>query len=115
MKILLTTILTALIFFAPAVSSAEKVVIKHAIGEVLAIDIAAKSLTIKKKSMDAEFYIDDATVVKAGKEKKIAADIKIGDSVVVKYFVKEGVKTTKIIEIKQPKQQAASAAKPDHK
>ncbi|MDX9715411.1 MAG: hypothetical protein RBT37_08285 [Dissulfurispiraceae bacterium] len=115
MKILMATVLSVLLFFIPAVLSAERIIIKHAIGEVLAIDVAAKSLTIKKKSISVEFFIDEATIVRTGKEKKNVSDIKIRDSVVVKYFVREGTKITKTIEIKQPRQISLAAVKPDKK
>ncbi|MCE5311865.1 MAG: hypothetical protein LLF86_01795 [Nitrospiraceae bacterium] len=112
MKRLLSISAVSFLIFFLASASAEKVVIKHALGEVLAIDIASKSLTIKKKSMEVSFFIDEKTIVKQGKEKKAVSDIKIGDMVVVKYFEKEGVKTTSIIEIKPPKPLPADGARP---
>lgn len=103
MNRLLAVALVSFFMLFAGLAYAEKVVIRHAMGEVLAIDVASRSLTVKKKSIEVVFFIDEKTVVKSGKEKRAVSDIKISDRVVVKYFEKDGVKTTSIIEIKPPK------------
>lgn len=109
MNRVLTVALVSFFMLFAGVVYAEKIVIRHAMGEVIAIDVASRSLAVKKKSMDVVFVIDEKTVVKAGRDKKEVSDIKIGDRVVVKYFEKDGVKTTSTIEIKPLKPLPAAA------
>lgn len=72
-------------------------------GEVAAVDVAAKSLTLKplKYKEDIVVTINENTLVKMNKEKKSLNDIKVGDTVKVWFFEKD--KTAKSVEIKPVK------------
>ncbi len=69
-------------------------------GEVVAIDVAAKSLTIKpvKYKDTVAITINENTLVKMLREKKSLTDIKVGDTITVWIFEKDNV--AKSIEIK---------------
>lgn len=86
-------------------------------GEVAAMDVAAKSLTLKplKYKEDIVVTINENTFVKMNKEKKALSDVKVGDIVTVWFFEKD--KTVKSIEIKPPKaeKKALEPAKPSPK
>lgn len=83
-------------------------------GEVAAIDVAAKSLTLKPSKYKEEIVVtlDDNTLVKMNKEKKSPNDVKVGDTVKVWFFEKD--KRAKSIEIKPVKTESREAgpAKP---
>jgi len=88
---------------APAAPAEKKAVHKSAkkqvTGEVVAVDAAAMTLTVKGKKGDVALSADDKTAVKMGKEKKALADVKVGDKVKVKYTVKEGKNMAKSIAL----------------
>lgn len=78
----------------------EKPKVIQRTGEVAAIDVAARSLTLKPLKYKEEIIvtISENTLVKMRKEKKSLTDVKVGDTVVVWFFEKD--KTAKSIEIK---------------
>ena len=86
-------------------------------GEVVAMDIAARSMTVKslRYKEDIVVTINETTFVKMNKEKKSLADVKVGDIVTVWFFEKD--KSAKSIDIKPPKpeQKAPEPAKPSPK
>ncbi len=71
--------------------------VKQVTGEVVAVDVAAKTLTVKGKAGDVALTVDDKTTVKVGKEKKALADIKVGDKATVKYAEADGKNVAKSI------------------
>jgi Cu/Ag efflux protein CusF len=99
----------------------EKPKVINRTGEVVAIDVAAKSLTLKslKYKENIVITINENTLVKMNKEKKSLADVKVGDTVTVWFFEKD--KTAKSIEIKTAKteqkeeKKGAEPAKPPKK
>lgn len=112
MKRALVLVVVTLFVIAAAglVSAAEKARVKQITGEVVTVDAAAKTLTVKGKKAEAVVTTDDKTVVKLGKEKKPLSDVKIGDTVTVKYTEAGGKAVAKSIEIK-PAKAAAKAGK----
>ena len=86
-------------------------------GEVVAMDIAARSMTVKslRYKEDIVVTINETTFVKMNKEKKSLADVKVGDIVTVWFFEKD--KSAKSIDIKppRPEQKAPEPAKPSPK
>ena len=95
----------------------EKPKVIQRTGEVAAIDIAARSMTVKplRYKEDIVVTINENTFVKMNKEKKTVADVKVGDVVTVWFFEKD--KSVKSIDIKPPKpeQKAPEPAKPSPK
>ncbi|HSW61706.1 MAG TPA: hypothetical protein VLH56_00055 [Dissulfurispiraceae bacterium] len=67
-------------------------------GEVVTIDVAAKSMTVKHKTDTIIITLTDTTLVKMNRDRKTAADIQIGDRVTVWFFEKD--KTARSIDIK---------------
>lgn len=67
-------------------------------GEVVTIDAAAKSMTVKYRNDTIIITLTDATLVKMQRTRKAITDIKIGDRVTVWFFEKD--KTAKSIDIK---------------
>ena len=70
---------------APAV---EKAKMHHFTGEVTAMDMAAKTLTVKGKKGDMTFDVTDA---------KMKGEPKAGDKVVVRYMEKDGKMVAKFV------------------
>lgn len=97
---------------------AERVAVKQYTGEVVTVDAAAKSLTVKGRSAEMVFTTDDKSTVTINKDKKTLADVKLGDKVTVKYSVVDGKNVVRSIAVKPPKpeakadKKAAEAAKP---
>lgn len=95
----------------------EKPKVIQRTGEVVAIDIAARSMTVKplRYKEDIVVTINENTFVKMNKEKRTVADVKVGDVVTVWFFEKD--KSVKSIDIKPPKaeQKAPEPAKPSPK
>ena len=52
-------------------------------GEVTAVDIDAKTITVKTKKGEVVISISDASTITVGKETKALADVKVGDKVKV--------------------------------
>lgn len=67
-------------------------------GEVVTIDAAAKSMTVKYRNDTIIITLTDTTLVKMQRARKAITDIKIGDRVTVWFFEKD--KTAKSIDIK---------------
>ncbi len=80
---------------APAKAEASKQVI----GNVSAVDVNAKTLTVKGRKADVTVFIDDKTKIMAGKDTKTLADIKVGDKTSIKYTEADGKNTAKSIAI----------------
>lgn len=78
-------------------------------GEVVTIDAAAKSMTVKYRNDTIIITLTDTTFVKMQKERKSISDIKIGDRVTVWFFEKD--KTAKSVDIKP----ASPSAEPTKK
>ena len=76
---------------APAV---EKAKMHHFTGEVTAMDMAAKTLTVKGKKGDMTFDVTDA---------KMKGEPKAGDKVKVAYTKKDGKIVAKYVKIKGAK------------
>ncbi|MGD0280945.1 MAG: hypothetical protein ABSB95_01125 [Dissulfurispiraceae bacterium] len=83
--------------------AADKVRIKLISGDVVTVDAAVKTLTVKGKKAEVVITVDDKTAVKMDKEKKTLADIIVGDKVTVKYAGTEGKNVARYIHIKTAK------------
>jgi len=94
--------------------AADKVIVKQITGDVVTIDVAVKTLTVKGRKAEVVITADDKTTVKVNKEKKTLSDIKVGDKVTLKYAEVEGKKIARSIEIKTAKtgKKGAEPAKP---
>ncbi|MGD0884738.1 MAG: hypothetical protein ABSA46_07690 [Thermodesulfovibrionales bacterium] len=79
---------------APAKKAPAKV--HHITGEVVAVDAAAKTLTVKAKKEDVALSADDKAAAKL-------ADVKVGDKVMVTYKEVEGKKVATHIAEKKGK------------
>ncbi len=111
---------------APAEAAEKKAPakVKSITGEVAAVDAKANTVTVKGKKGDVTVMTDAKTKVMMGKEKKMAADVKAGDKVTVKYTEADGKMMAKSIAIKpaeaekkmeKKEKKAESAAKPADK
>lgn len=87
---------------APVKAEEKKapVKIKRISGEVIAVDAATGTLTVKIKKQEVSLSTDDKTVVKKGKETKTVADVVVGDKVIVKYKEVDGKNIAKSIAVK---------------
>ncbi|MEW6162713.1 MAG: hypothetical protein AB1606_05320 [Nitrospirota bacterium] len=94
---------------------AEKPKVKQVTGEVKAVDTKAMTITVTKKVKDkveeTVVTVDDKTKITLDKEKKVLADVKVGDKVTVKYTEVEGKNVAKSVAIK-PAPKKAEPAKP---
>lgn len=86
---------------------AEKAKVKQVTGEVVAVDAAAKSITVKGRKAD----------VTMSAEANLLADVKVGDKVTAKYTVQDGKNVAKSIKkaaakADKPKAEAKPADKP---
>lgn len=101
-SILLALFLAGFLACSAAYAEKKPKVIQKS-GEVLAIDVAAKSLTIKpvKYKNTITVMINEKTLVKMGREKKSLSDIKVGDVITLWIFEKDNI--AKSIEIKPAK------------
>ncbi|MBP1748566.1 MAG: hypothetical protein H6Q52_1105 [Deltaproteobacteria bacterium] len=87
-----------------AEKKATKEKVHQATGEVTAVDMAAKTLTIKAKKGDMTFDVTDV---------KMKAEPKAGDKVMVKYTEKDGKMTAKSVKaVKAAKKAEKKEAKP---
>lgn len=94
---------------AAPVFAKEKLKVIQRTGEVVAIDAAAKSMTVKYRNDTIIITLTDTTLVKMQRERKAISDIKMGDRVTVWFFEKD--KTAKSIDIKPDKPAAEPAKK----
>lgn len=90
-------------FVAGNASAAQKVKIRIITGDVVTVDAAVKTLTVKGKKGEVVISVDDKTVVKIDKEKKTLSDINVGDRVTVKYAETEEKNVARSIENKTAK------------
>lgn len=82
---------------------AEKPKVKQVTGEVAAVDMAAKSITVKGRKADVTMTADP----------KLLEGVKVGDKVVAKYTVQDGKNVAKSIKPAKPKAEKPKAeAKP---
>lgn len=82
----------------------KKATVKQITGEVVAIDAAAKTITIKGKKAELLLSADE----------KMLKDIKVGDKVVAKYEEKEGKMIAKSLKKAEAKaEQKADEIKPE--
>ncbi|MCL4457436.1 MAG: hypothetical protein M1147_09435 [Nitrospirae bacterium] len=104
---ILLSFLLAVVLANTAVAAEKKPKAIQKTGEVVAIDVAAKSLTIKpvKYKDTIAITINENTLVKMLREKKSLTDIKVGDTITVWIFEKDNV--AKSIEIKPVKTEKA--------
>jgi len=107
---------------APAPAVEEKkapVKVKQVTGEVKAVDAKAMTLTVTKKmkgkAEDTAVTVNDKTKITMGKDKKVLADVKVGDKVTVKYSEADGKMVAKSVAIKAVEKKAEPAAKPAEK
>ena len=87
--------------------------VKQVTGEVKAVDTKAMTLTVTKKmktkAEDTMVTVNDKTRVMMGKDKKLLADLKVGDKVTVKYSDADGKMVAKSIAIKTEEKKAEAA------
>ena len=102
------------VFMIGSAIAADKVIVKQITGDVVTIDVAVKTLTVKGKKAEVVITADDKTTVKLNKEKKTLSDIKVGDKVTLKYAETDGKKIARSIEIKPEKteKKGVESAKP---
>ncbi|MDI6889959.1 MAG: hypothetical protein QMC83_03325 [Thermodesulfovibrionales bacterium] len=97
---------------------AEKPKVKRVTGEVKAVDTKAMTITVTKKVKgkveETVVTVDDKTKITLDKEKKVLADVKVGDKVTVKYTEVEGKNVAKSVAIK-PAPKKAEPAEPAKK
>lgn len=90
--------------------------VKQVTGEVKAVDTKAMTLTVTKKmktkAEDTMVTVNDKTRVMMGKDKKLLADLKVGDKVTVKYSDADGKMVAKSIAIKTEEKKVEAATKP---
>jgi Cu/Ag efflux protein CusF len=106
---------------AEPVKPVERPKIKMVTGKVKAVDTAAQTITVtkmvKKKAEETVVTTDAKTKVMMGKEKKMLADLKVGDKVTVKYKEVEGKNIAKSVAIHEakPMRKKAEPKKPMEK
>ncbi len=112
-SVMLSVLIVVSIIGTVAAAEKKPKVIQRS-GEVVAIDVAAKSMTIKpiKYKDNIVVTINEKTLVKMDKEKKSLTDIRVGDSVTIWIFEKDNI--AKSIDIKTAKadKKGAEPAKP---
>lgn len=67
----------------PAKAAAPAETVKAGSGTVTAVDVNAKTITVKTKRGDKVIAITDASNITVGKETKAIVDVKVGDKVKV--------------------------------
>jgi len=72
---------------------------KRVTGEVTAVDLKFKIITIKSTEGDLTAPYNDNTVITMGDENKTIADIKVGDKVTIKYIEDDNRNLIKSITI----------------
>jgi hypothetical protein len=87
-------------------------------GQVTSVNATANEITVVKKMREKKVMVtvgvQQDTAISKDKQKKVLADIKTGDSVVVTYLSKEGKNIAKSISIKPPiKKPSAEIGKED--
>jgi len=96
----------------------EKPKVKQVTGDVKAVDMKAKAITVTKmmkgKAEETVATVDDKTKIMMGEEKKALADVKVGEKVKVVYKEVEGKNVAKSITI-MPAEKKAEPTKPTEK
>ena len=77
--------------------------VKSATGEVVAVDAAAKTLTIKGKKGDMAFSVEEKAAAKL-------ADVKMGDKATVKYKEMDGKNVATSVTVKKAAKKAEKKA-----
>lgn len=95
---LLVCSLLLLFAFATGAIAKEKPKVIQRTGDVVTIDVAAKSMTLKYRTDTIVITLTDTTLVKMNRDRKSLSDIRIGDRVTVWFFEKD--KTAKSIDMK---------------
>jgi Cu/Ag efflux protein CusF len=80
--------------------SAEKPKVKQITGDIVTLDLNARTLTVKSKRQEVSLSTDDKTIIRLNKEKKTLADLKSGDKIKAKYIHVDGKNIAKSISIK---------------
>jgi Cu/Ag efflux protein CusF len=97
---------------------AVKAKVKQVTGDVKAVDMKAKTITVTKmmkdKAEETVATVDDKTKIMMGEEKKALADVKVGEKVKVVYKEVEGKNVAKSITI-MPAEKKAEPTKPTEK
>jgi Cu/Ag efflux protein CusF len=97
---------------------AVKAKVKQVTGDVKAVDMKAKTITVTKmmkdKAEETVATVDDKTKIMMGEEKKALADVKVGEKVKVVYKEVEGKNVAKSITI-MPAAKKAEPTKPTEK
>jgi hypothetical protein len=73
--------------------------VKRISGEVVAVDAATGTITVKSKKIEVSLSTNDKTVVTKGKEKKTLGDVEVGNKVIVKYKEVGGKNVAKSITV----------------
>ena len=96
----------------------EKPKVKQVTGDVKAVDMKAKTITVTKmmkgKAEETVVTVDDKTKIMMGEEKKALADVKVGEKVKAVYKEVEGQNVAKSITI-MPAEKKAEPTKPTEK
>lgn len=115
--VLLIFTLTAVSFAAEVQKTQAKV--RQVTGEVKEVDTKAMTLTVTKKmktgAQDTLVTINEKTRITMGKEKKLPADLKVGDKVTVKYTEADGKVVAKSIAIRTGEKKAELTTSPADK
>jgi Cu/Ag efflux protein CusF len=83
-------------------------------GEVVTVDTAANSLTLKGKRAEVVIHTNEDTVVQVAKEKKSLADVKVGAKIAVRYSDIDGEYLAESIVVRPEKGPVpAKPAKPE--
>lgn len=113
LSIVLATLL-AITVVGLAVAKDNVKIKKLITGEVVTVDTAANSLTLKGKRAEVVIHTNEDTVVQVAKEKKSLADVKVGAKIAVRYSEIDGENLAESIVVKPEKGPVpAKPAKPE--
>jgi len=102
LSIVLATLL-AITVVGLAVAKDNVKIKKLITGEVVTVDTAANSLTLKGKRAEVVIHTNEDTVVQVAKEKKSLADVKVGAKIAVRYSEIDGENLAESIVVKPEK------------
>ncbi|MDP3029352.1 MAG: hypothetical protein Q8O04_07635 [Deltaproteobacteria bacterium] len=113
--IVLATLLAITVVGLAVAKDIKDIKIKKLItGEVVTVDTAANSLTLKGKRAEVVIHTNEDTVVQVAKEKKSLADVKVGAKIAVRYSEIDGENLAESIVVKPEKGPVpAKPAKPE--
>jgi Cu/Ag efflux protein CusF len=113
LSIVLATLL-AITVVGLAVAKDNVKIKKLITGEVVTVDTAANSLTLKGKKAEVVIHTNEDTVVQVAKEKKSLADVKVGAKIAVRYSEIDGKNLAESIVVRPEKDPVpAKSAKPE--